>query len=145
MKNLTWSDIFVDPSLLDFGGLLAMWPNTVTGQLRPIGASAFGDCFFERPTGQVEKLDVLEGGVHLVAKDLAEFRALMNTVSWQENNLLTQGVALLHERGLSRLSNQFFALAPHPSFTGKIAWDKVMPMDGNVWHSICAQILDGGA
>ena len=118
-------------------------PHTVYGQLRPIGASAFGDCFFERPSGHVERLDVLEGGIHFVAKDFSEFGSLMNTVSWQESNLLTQGIALLYERGLNRRPNQFFAFAPHPLFVGKIVWDSVMPMDARVWHSICAQFLDG--
>lgn len=145
MQRLTWTDIFVDWSTLDIGELLALWPHTVTGQLRPIGASVFGDCFFERPAGNVEKLDVLEGGVHFVARDLDEFGKLMNTESWQENALLTHGIALLHERGLHRLENQVFAFSPHPAFTGKIDWGSVMTMDARVWHSICSQVLDGSS
>ena len=142
MTQLAWPDIFTDASALDFARLLGLWPNTVSGPLRPIGASAFGDCFFERPSGQVERLDALEGGVHHVASTFDEFAQLMNSREWQTANLLTEGVALLLERGITRTQNQFFAFAPHPAFTGKIDWDRVMPMDAEIWHSICAQTLD---
>jgi hypothetical protein len=138
--KLSWPDIFVDPSTLDFSGLLALLPRTVSGRLRPIGASVFGDCFFERPSGQIEIL--LEGGIHLVAENMDEFRILMNAVSWQKHALLTQGIALLIERGIARPPHQFFSFVPHPASTGKIDWDTVRPMDAYVWHSICAQILD---
>ena len=139
---LSWSDIFVDAEHLDFQALLAMWPRTVSGRLQPIGASVFGDCFFLRPSGYVEKLDVWEGGVHKVAESFSEFQSLMNEQEWQEQNLLTEGVALLKSRKLLRGPGQFYAFAPHPAFTGKISWDRVMPMDAPVWHSICSQILD---
>ena len=66
----------------------------------------------------------------------------MNSREWQTANLLTEGVALLLERGITRTQNQFFAFAPHPAFTGKIDWGRVMPMDAEIWHSICAQTLD---
>jgi hypothetical protein len=56
--------------------------------------------------------------------------------------LLTKGVALLLDKGLTRAQDQFFAFAPHPAFTGKIDWSRVMPMDAAIWHSICAQTLD---
>jgi hypothetical protein len=86
---------------------------------------------------------VLEGGVHHAAATFEEFRLLMNTPKWQESMLLTQGVALLAERGIARGSQQFYGFAPHPSLAGRIDWARVMPLDAIVWHSICAQILDG--
>ena len=141
MSSLSWNDIFVDSVQLDFGCLLAEWPGLVNGQIRPIGASVFGDLFFERRSGEVEKLDVLEGGLHLVAKNFQEFSALMNSRKWQEQHLLTEGVALLKEKGISRTSGQFFAFAPHPSIAGKIVWSTVMPFDAVVWNSICAHTL----
>jgi len=67
MLTLTWADLFIEEPLLDVGRLLRLWPRTVGDVLRPIGMSAFGDIYFERPRGQVERLDVLEGGVHCVA------------------------------------------------------------------------------
>lgn len=141
VTTLSWPDIFTDASALDFLELLALWPGAVQGRLQPIGASAFGDLYFQRPNGSVERLDVLEGGVHLVASSNGEFGGLMNSPEWQRSNLLTEGVALLLERGLKRGSSQFFAFAPHPVFTGKIDWSRVMPLDAKVWHSICAQAL----
>lgn len=141
MNSLTWHDLFVDASLLDFNALLSEWPGLVDSQIRPIGASAFGDLFFERRSGEVMKLDVLEGGVHPVAASFQRFGELMNSREWQEQHLLSQGVALLKQKGISRGPSQFFGFAPHPSFIGKIDWSRVMPFDAVVWNSICAQTL----
>lgn len=141
MSALSWEELFVDARHLDFGALLAEWGGLVGGPIRPIGASVFGDLFFERRTGEVEKLDVLEGGVHRVAATSDEFTTLMNSVEWQTHNLLSEGVALLTERGVTRNSGQFFGFAPHPVLTGKIVWSSVTPLDFVVWNSICAQLL----
>jgi hypothetical protein len=145
MTRLGWPDIFTDASALDFPALLALWPRTISGSLQPIGASAFGDLYFLRPNGSVERLDVLEGGIHFVASSSTEFGKLMNSPEWQSSNLLTEGVALLQERGISRELGQFFAFAPHPVFLGKIDWSRVMPLDASIWHSICAQVLEPAA
>jgi hypothetical protein len=141
MNSLSWDDLFVDASHLDFHALLAEWHGLVVGSVRPIGASVFGDLYFERKSGEVVKLDVLEGGVHPVAATFTEFAALMNSVEWQRLNLLSEGVALLKDKGVSRASGQFFGFAPHPAFVGRIVWDTVMPLDFVVWNSICAQSL----
>lgn len=142
MTKLTWRDIFVEGAILEGIQLAQRWPHTLGGRLRLIGASVFGDLFFERQDGSVEKLDVLEGGVRKVAASMQEFTSLMNNPTWQAESLLTEGVAMLHERGVSRKDEQFFAFAPHPAPAGRIMWDRVMPMDAVVWHSICAQFLD---
>jgi hypothetical protein len=110
-----------------------------------IGASVFGDLFFVRPEGVVERLDVLEGGVHHVAATFQEFTQRMNDPKWQESMLLSQGVALLVERGIPRGKQQFYGFAPHPSWAGRIDWAQVVPLDAIVWHSICSQILDVGS
>jgi hypothetical protein len=65
----------------------------------------------------------------------------MNSSEWQRLNLLSEGVALLKERGLSRGTGQFFAFAPHPAFVGKIVWSSLRPLSAVVWNSICAQTL----
>jgi hypothetical protein len=145
MGTLSWSDIFIDASQLPFEKLLSCWPGMVGGRLSPIGASAFGDLYFLRPSGEVERLDVLEGGVAVVAQSFGEFQSFMNNPSWQAENLLTFGVSLLVERGLLREPGQFYGFAPHPAFTGAIAWERAMPLDALVWHSICSQALNGAA
>ncbi len=144
MVQLSWQDLFTDDPSFDIKRLVDLWPNTLRGRLRPIGMSAFGDIYFERETGHVERLDVLERGTTSIADSREQFASLMNTPQWQETNLLSRGVELLVERGLRRQSNQCFAFAPHPIFVGKLDWDRVMLMDAFPWHSICSQLLDSG-
>jgi len=128
---------------MDFGRLLAMWPKTISGSLVPIGASAFGDIFFQRPAGNVEKLDVLVGGVHHAASNYDEFKSLMNSRYWRDTNLLTGGVHLTRSKGVSRKKSQFLGFAAHPSISGRIDWGLAIPMDAADWHAVCAKTLDG--
>jgi hypothetical protein len=79
--------------------------------------------------------------VYPIAASIQQFGELMNSPKWQEQHLLSQGVALLKEKGVTRGPSQFFGFAPHPSFVGKIDWSRVMPFDAAVWISICAQTL----
>lgn len=145
MKQLSWDDLFIDAAHLNFERLLTEWPGLVSGPVRPIGASAFGDLFFERQSGGVEKLDVLEGALHPIAASFDEFSKLMNSPDWQEIHLLGNGVALLKDKGVLKTATQFFGFAPHPSLVGKIVWSSVLPLDAAVWHSICAQTLGAAA
>jgi hypothetical protein len=145
MTKLTWPDIFIDASQLDMQGLLANWPKTIFGRMRPLGCSAFGDLYFERENGQIERLDLFEGGIHLVAADMNDFDQKMNSQEWQEANLLTEGICLLKEKGIERGVNQFYGFTPHPALTGRINWASAVALDANVWHAICAQILDNNA
>lgn len=143
MSQLSWADLFTDASHLNFERLLGLWPKTVSGSMVPIGASAFGDLFFQRPLGNVEKLDVLVGGVHHAASSFDEFKCLMNSRYWREVNLLTGGVRLAQSKGLPRKKSQFFGFAAHPSLLGRMNWALAMPMDAVDWHAVCAKSLDG--
>ncbi|WP_143044993.1 hypothetical protein [Variovorax sp. YR216] len=143
MTQLSWDDLFTDASHLEFQRLLDMWPKTVSGPLVPIGASAFGDLFFLRPPGNVEKLDVLVGGVHYAASSFDEFKSLMNSRYWRDMNLLTGGVRLAQSKGHSRKPTQFFGFSAHPSSSERIDWSSAKPMDAVAWHAVCAKKLDG--
>jgi len=142
MSQSSWTDLFTDASHLDFKRLLDLWPKSVSGSVVPIGASAFGDLFFQRPLGNVEKLDILVGGVHYAASSFDEFKSLMNSKYWRDVNLLTGGVRLAQCKGLARKRSQFFGFAAHPSFSGKIDWSLATPMDAVDWHAVCAKALD---
>lgn len=98
----SWSEILSQDPSLDFERLLRLWPQTVSGPLRPIGMSAFGDIFLERPAGEVQRLDVLEGGLHHVAESARAFAAMVNSEQWRNEHLMPEVVALLTERGLTR-------------------------------------------
>ena len=63
MKLLSPPDLFIDATHVNLQALVGMWPNRIAGPVLPIGASACGDLFFQRSEGNVEKLDVLQGGV----------------------------------------------------------------------------------
>ena len=81
---MTWNHLFIDAALVDSTSLFAEWPGKIAGQVRLIGASAFGDLFFEKCSGHVEKLGKLDGCVHFVADSLQDFSELMSSSEWQE-------------------------------------------------------------
>jgi hypothetical protein len=135
-------DLFSQHPDNDFERLLALWPRSVSGPLLPIGMSAFGDVYWERRTGEIQRLDILEGGVQGIAANMDEFKQLMNSQQWQEDNLLSHVVALLTNRGLRPGGTQCYALVPHPVFSGRIDFDRAMVIDVYPWHVICSQLLD---
>jgi hypothetical protein len=52
---------------------------------------------------------------------------------------------LAHERGLERPPHQVFAIAPHPSLTGSLRVEQLMPMDLAGWHHIAAELRNAGS
>src|SRR5262245_26522760 len=83
VTKLTWDDLFIQDAQIDFERIFSCWPQ-LTGKVRPIGLSAFGDLFFERPDETVWMLDTFSGEVRRVAASQVEFSKLMNSQHWQE-------------------------------------------------------------
>lgn len=96
---------------------------------------------FSFTIGWTEAIERPRLWLHKVVESFQHLTAMMNFREWQEENLLSHGVALLKERGVSRGPGQFCGFAPHPTFIGKADWAKVLPFDAVVWNSICAQSL----
>jgi len=140
-RALSWDDLFLQDSSLDFVRILSCWPQLDFGRIRPIGLSAFGDCFFERSDGTIHVLDTLHGRVYQVATSMDEFTTKMNSPQWQEEHLMSAFLAQLLENGLSRGPGQVIGFAPHPAFTGKLSAGQAMALDPIVWHSIAGQIF----
>jgi hypothetical protein len=78
----------------------------------------------------------------MVAGSVQELQRLFADSSWAQERLLTEVAMLAHERGLNRPPHQVFAVAPHPSFTGAIRVEQLMPMDLVLWHDIAAQLRE---
>jgi len=143
MKKLSSSGLFVDTSHVDFKLLVSMWPRSLAGDVVPVGASVLGDLFFQRPEGNIEKLDVLAGGVHHAASSLDEFELLMNSRYWRDVNLMGHRVSAAAGTGLRRKRGEFFGFVKHPSRSGRIDWASLTCLEAGLWHAICAKALDG--
>jgi hypothetical protein len=141
--KLTWDDLFLQDPQLDFARIFECWPQ-VSGKTLPIGLSAFGDAFFARPNGSVWVLDTFTGEVREVAASQAEFGDHMNSQAWQEQNLRSELVFELQERGMERGPQQVFAPVPHPAHAGAVRLERAQIMDAVVWHSISSQALAQG-
>jgi hypothetical protein len=46
--KFTWDDLIPQDPQIDFARIFSFWPET-GGNILPIGFSAFGDAFFEKP------------------------------------------------------------------------------------------------
>jgi len=140
-NKLTWQDLFLQDPQIDFARIFQCWPQ-IEARILPIGMSAFGDAFFARPDDSVWVLDTFSGQVRKVASSQAEFGQCMNTQSWQEQNLRSELVHELRERGLVRSSLQVFAPVPHPAaHAGAIDLTRAQVIDAVVWHSISSQAV----
>jgi hypothetical protein len=138
-QRLTWADLLIDPPSTGMAELLAPWRPVLNGRYRPIAFDAFGNLFFERPDGSVHVLDVIEGALRSIAPSFTAFQALVNTREWQEEQLASELVWQLHQRGIKLKANECYAIAPHPVFGAGITPDRIMPMSIQVWLSLSAQ------
>lgn len=119
---------------------IALWPELAGKRLRPLLVSAFGEIFLETADGTVISVDPVGLTCEQVAGSAAELERLFADRDWAEQRLLVEVALLASERGVTRLAEQVFAIAPHPSFSGAVRVEHLVPMDLSVWHGICAQI-----
>lgn len=148
--KLTWNDLLIqDLDEQEVSALLSPWSFMLQGRVAPIFLNKFGSWFLRRPSGQVDVLDVLAGGVEEVADSYESFVGCVNDVSWQEDFLLSRTVLDLHGAGKVPGPRECYAIAPHPALgggpAGSIHVARVMVMSLNVWQSICRQTFGGPA
>jgi len=141
-RNVTWNELFSETPDIPYDKIFALWSAAIAvpSKMAPIGMSAFGAIFFLREESTVHCLDPLVGSIRQVASDPSDFKAKMNSETWQVENLLSKLVAQL-ELSNVRKPNQVYGLAPHPNFVGEVSLQKsrVMVMDAYIWHSVSFQ------
>jgi hypothetical protein len=147
--KLDWPDLIVERFGED-GGLawLAPWWDIVVSRVAVIFMNKFGCWFLQRPSGEVQLLNVFTGTLETIASSHQEFSSRVNTKGWQEANLLVQLVAALHHEGKIPAPNQCYAVALHTAIGGPnpmsgeiINVNHVMVMETEIWQSICVQAL----
>jgi hypothetical protein len=131
------------PEALEIETALELWPELAGKTIRPLFVSAFGDIFVETPSGEILMANPLELSCDRIAGSVAELERLFANPEWAQEQLLTELLLLAEERGVRRSADQVFAAAPHPSFSGSLRVENLVPMNLSVWHHICAQIRGG--
>ena len=128
------------PSESALSAALSVWPELTGRRIRPLLVTAFGDIYVETDTGEVLVAKPIELECARVCDSVEELQKLFSNPTWAEEQLVTNLALLAKERGITRQQQQVFAFAPHPSLTGKLRIENVMPMDLNIWHHICSQL-----
>lgn len=128
------------PSESDLSAALSVWPELAGRRIRPLLVTAFGDIYIETDTGEVLVAKPIELECIHVCDSVDELQELFSNSKWAEEQLITELALLAKERGISREPHQVFAFAPHPSFTGSLNIENLMPMDINIWHNISSQL-----
>lgn len=128
------------PSEEDISAALSLWPELAGRGIRPLLVTAFGDIYVETDTGEVWVANPIELECSLVTNSVQELQELFSNTEWADEHLITNLALLAKERGVSRDPHQVYAFAPHPSFTGSLHVEQLIPMDLNVWHHISCQL-----
>lgn len=128
------------PTVAEIAEALQLWPELADKRIRPLLVSAFGDIFVETDGGDVWVASPIELACDPVAGSVRELEQLFADPAWAKTRLLTEVALLAQERGIWREPRQVFAVAPHPSFTGSLRVEQLMPMDLLVWHHIAVQL-----
>ncbi len=127
---------------VEIAAALRLWPELAGKRIRPLLVSAFGDIFVETETGTVWVASPIDLTCELVAGSAQELERLFADPSWAQSRLLTEVAMLAKERGLERPAHQVFAVVPHPSFSGSLRVEQLVPLDLTVWHHIATQLRE---
>jgi hypothetical protein len=128
------------PTEAEIANALRLWPELSSKRVRPLLVSAFGDIFVETEAGDVWIVSPIDLSCEQIAGSVKELEQLFADSAWAQPRLLTEVALLARERGIERAPGQVFAIAPHPSFTGSLRVEQLMPMDLSVWHTIAVQL-----
>jgi len=128
------------PSESAISAALSVWPELAGRRIRQLLVTAFGDIYVETDTGEVLVAKPIELECVHACDSVEELQELFSNAKWAEDQLITNLALLAKERGISREQHQVFAFAPHPSFTGSLRIENLMPMDIDIWHHISSQL-----
>jgi hypothetical protein len=134
-----------NPEETEIADALRLWPELGEMRIRPLLVTAFGYIFVETAAGDVWVASPIELACERVAGSVSELERLFADPTWAEERLLTEVAMLARERGIERPARQVFAVAPHPTFTGSLRVEQLMPMDLAVWHHIATQLRQSPA
>jgi hypothetical protein len=140
LRNITWDDLTINNGLADCKVIYADWNWLLTGIIRPLMISKFGDMFFQRQNGCIYFLDTLEGTVSDICDSEDEFEVYINQVENIEKYLLSDFVyELVNSNQIPNESECYSFLVP-PVLGGKIGIDNISIMNLAVSMSLLGQL-----
>ncbi len=130
--------LLVNPSEVDVGAL-SDWRWLLVGSFRPLAMTRFGDWFIERPGGDVEFLDTLEGGLRPVASSVEAWRALLHTAEGREL-LMAEMVELMASKGVVPGPGECYGFRVAPILGGGLGSENVQIYSLPVYLAIQGQL-----
>jgi hypothetical protein len=119
--------------------LKELWGWLVPADYQVIALSPFGDLFLSGPDGGVYALDVLEGQLCTVARNVNEFEVLKNESEFVERWLWPGFYELLLRR-FRLQETECFGFTIPPVMGGELALSNLKPMNIVAYHSIMSQL-----
>jgi hypothetical protein len=137
---LAREDLIIPVDQVDSEALLQDWRWRLNGRVRPVLLTMFGDWFLERPNGDVELLDLLDGKLTRVAGSIRELEGLLDDQEMQDRWLLGPTIVALHARGLRPGPGECYGYKLPPIVGGPVAVDNIEVLLLTVWQSIMGQL-----
>ena len=137
MTNWT---LLISPDEVDAPRLLSWWSYLAPDPGTPLALSPFGDWFLQMKTGEVCRLDLLEGSVEHLVLSASEFWKHLETDAGEDDWLQAAWVASLEESGVVRSRGQCYTYAVHPRLGGSVSLANVKLGDIGAWQLFCSQI-----
>ena len=140
MRKVTWDDLTMNISDNDIHSLYEDWTWLVTGMIKPLMVTKFGDLFYQTEDGNVHFLDTIEGRIVDICSSENEFVTFINQNENVENYLLSYIVFDLVNQDKIPNKQQCYSFVLPPILGGKIESGNVQIMDFVVSVSLTGQI-----
>ncbi|MGX9145461.1 T6SS immunity protein Tdi1 domain-containing protein [Mesorhizobium sp. 128a] len=112
--------LFIEPSAEDVAEALDGWKWIGLDGLEPAVVSTFGDIFFRARDGSIHHLDMLDGQLGRVARNWAEFQAILQNETRRDELLLAGLVIAAQKNGLIPAAGQCYDFKKPPVLGGEM-------------------------
>lgn len=138
--KITWNDLTVNHSTIDFDDLLSAWRWLVDVHFQPVLVSAMGDLFLRHEDGSIYWLDTAGGMLTEVASSADDFKQLMVQVDNADQWFVPQLIGDLKSTGLNLGPNQCYSFKVPPPLGGEFELTNIEVCDISVHFNILGQI-----
>jgi hypothetical protein len=139
LSRIDLSKLAIHPADEDIVRALESWDWLKVSEFRPLLVTAFGDIFFDTPSG-IQFLDTIEGCLEPAVHDLNELSRLLSNSEGRDKWLLEGLVQGARDRGQILASDQCYDFKIAPILGGPMDADSVHGMSFVVKVNIAGQL-----
>lgn len=106
---ITMNDLTISPKGIDMDTILSEWTWAMPEPLRAVLLTAMGDAFAQGESGAVYFVDMVEGGIRVVADDGQSFQSLLRNNQFVTDHMFPARIVQYRNAGMTLQPGQVYS------------------------------------